>query len=515
MSKSLYSIEIELSILAILLQNPETYVEIPFINSKDFSRQNSSIFAVISNIVENKGRPDEIIVAEKMKSLGITLDGLEVGDFCSALKIRPVDKRNILDLGKALKKKTLVRTIHDNAIKVQKEILENEDKSARDLIGIADKYLGESLISITTNEREAKNLLEELPEFIERMSRPEDANSLTNMPYKTWNDIIGPLRNGQIYCWAARQGSKKSTLLLDIAREIAPANPEKEDLAVLYCDTEMGLDDALTRYVAGNVGCPTFLIDSRKWKFDKFWAPKIRAETERVMKLKHKNIWFESIGNMGTSEMEKFIKRWKLTKCGRQRQSVIIYDYLKLNNNDKKEFGQSGEGEHAQAYSKIEVIKDLADWTSSPILTALQQNRSGDILSKAGPDDSSASNSLSDRIGWLVAVLAILRGRTPDEMLADSTPSMRAPSNKMIFQKTRYLWEHGPAFLNYVKVKDGKTSRYVPNFMNFDIDNFKVRDEGTYDQWLVKLGRSAVPINKPVSENVLGKEADKGGDTAF
>lgn len=514
MSKSLYSIEIEQSILAILLQYPESYVEIPFINSKDFSRQNSPIFAVISNIVENKGRPDEIIVAEKLKSLGITLEGLEVGDFCSALKIRPIDKRNILDLAKVLKKKTLVRTIHENAIKVQKEVLDNEDKSPKELIEIADKYLGESLISITSNEREAKNLLEELPAVMEEMGNPENIGEFINMPYKTWNDIIGPLRPGQIYCWAARQGSKKSTLLLDITRDIAAANPEKEDLAVLYADTEMSLNDAIVRYVAGNIGCPSFLIDSRKWKFSKEWAPKINEEVRRIQNLKHKNIWFEPIGNMGISEMEKFVKRWKLTKCGRMRDSVIMYDYLKLNNNDKKELGKN-EGEHSQAYQKIEVIKDLAEWTKSPVLTALQQNRSGDILSKAGPDDSSASNSLSDRIGWLVAVLAILRGRTPDEMMADSTPEMRAPSNKMIFQKTRYLWEHGPAFLNYVKVGKGKDVKYVPNFMNFEISNFKVYDEGTYDQWLVKTGQHAVKINKAVSESKLEKEADKGEEPAF
>jgi replicative DNA helicase len=514
MAKSLYSIETEQSIIAILLQYPESYVEIPFINSKDFSKQNSPIFAVISNIIENKGRPDEIIVSEKLKSLGITLDGIEIGDYCSSLKIRPVDKRNILDLGKSLKKKTLIRTIHDNAIKIQKEIIENESKSAKELIEMTDKYLGESLISITTEEREAKNLLEELPAAIEKMGTPQNISEFINMPYKTWNDVIGPLRPGQIYCWSARQGSKKSTLLLDIARDIAPANPDKEDLCVLYCDTEMTLNDAIVRYVAGNIGVPPFLMDSHKWKFSPVWAPKIKAEVERIQAMKNKNIWFESIGNMGISELEKFIKKWKLTKCGRMRQSVLIYDYLKLNNNDKKEFSKN-DGEHAQAYQKIEIIKDLADWCKAPVLTALQQNRSGDIFSKSGPDDSSASNSLSDRIGWLVAVLAILRARTPDEMQFDSTPELKAPSNKMIFQKTRYLWEHGPAFLNYVKVKEGKDIKYIPNFMNFEIDNFKVSDMGTYDQWLIKTGRNAVKINKPVSESKLQKEADKSEDMSF
>jgi hypothetical protein len=44
MAKQLFSLEIEQSILATLIQYPETYVEIPFINSKDFSRQNSTLY---------------------------------------------------------------------------------------------------------------------------------------------------------------------------------------------------------------------------------------------------------------------------------------------------------------------------------------------------------------------------------------------------------------------------------------------------------------------------------------
>jgi replicative DNA helicase len=512
-TKSLYSIEIELSILATLLQYPETYVEIPFINSKDFSRQNSSIYAVISNIIENKGVPDEIIVAEKLKALGITLDGLEVGDFCSALKIRPIDKRNMVSLGKELKKKTLVRTIYNNAAQVQKEVLENQDKSAADLIGITDKYLGESLISLTSEERVATNLLEEIPEIIEELGSDEDLSTLINSPYKTWNDVIGPFRQGQIYLWAARQGSRKSTLLLDIARKLPEVNPQNEDLCILYLDTEMDKRDAAVRYIAASIGCPSFLIDSRKWKYDSYWAPRIKGELERIIGLKQKNIYFESIANMGTSEMEKFIRKWKLTQCGRMRNSVIIYDYFKLNNADKKELGN--EGEHSQGYKKCEVIKDLAEWTKSPVLSALQQNRSGDILSKDGPSDNSSSNSISDRIGWLVAVLAILRNRTPDEFTLDSVKGLLAPTNKMIFLKTRYLWEHGPDFLKYVSIKENGKIKNIPNFMNFNIDGFNVTDQGTYDQWLTRIGKIAVKTNRMVSEKKLENEADMGDRPAF
>jgi replicative DNA helicase len=495
MAKSLYSVEIEQSILAILLQYPETYVEIPFINSKDFSRQNSPVFAVISNIVENKGRPDEIIVAEKLKALGITLDGLEVGDFCSALKIRPVDKKNILDLGKALKKKTLIRTIHENAIKVQKEVLENEDKPAQELIGIADKYLGNSLVSLTGEEQEATNLLEVLPDIIEEYGNDAVNNNDLIMPHKSFQENIGFARAKHLMLFAARSGGNKSTFLLDLMRQFPAANPDKENLNILYLDSEMFKEDAVLRYIAGKIGVPYWLIDSRKWRYDAVWAPKIRKELDVIRNLKQKNLYFESIGNKSGSELEKYVKRFYLNKVGRGNPFVVIYDYLKITTADKTDKNTQ---EFVAAYDKTQVLKELAEYCDCPILSAVQTNRSGitNGKSSANIDDSENVLSMSDRLNWLVSYMGILRKRTHDEMLDDSTPDYKAASHKLITTKTRYLGEKGPAFLDYVRVKNGKEISYRPNFINFDISNFAVIDRGTFSDQLQIAGKAKISLNK-------------------
>jgi replicative DNA helicase len=496
MAKSLYSVEIEQSILAILLQHPETYVEIPFINSKDFSRQNSPVFAVISNIVENKGRPDEIVVAEKLKSLGITLDGLEVGDFCSALKIRPVDKRNILDLGKALKKKTLIRTIHENAIKVQKEVLENEDKSARELIGIADKYLGNSLVSLTGEEKEPVNLLEVLPDVIEEYGNDLDESSDIVMPYNTWRENIGNLKCQNLYAVIARAGASKSTFLLDMMRRIPDANPLKsKELTLLYLDSEMMANDTILRYIAGSIGVPYWLIDSRKWRHDPVWCPKIRAELNRIRGQKNKNIYFEQIGNKSGSELEKYIKRFYLNKVGRGNPFMVFYDYLKISEGDKTDRNSQ---EYQQAYTKSAILKETAEYCNCPIFTAIQANRGGIVTGRSATDvqDNEGQGSMSDRLNWLVAYMGILRKRTHDEMLDDSTPEYKAASHKLITTKTRYLGEKGPSFLDYVRVKNGKDVSYKPNFINFDIANFCVTDRGSFSQQMEIVGKSKISLNK-------------------
>jgi replicative DNA helicase len=495
MSKSLYSPEIELSILAILLQHPETYVEIPFINSKDFSRQHSSIFAMISNIVENKGRPDEIIVAEKLKSVGITLDGIEVGDYCAALKIRPVDKRNLVDLAKALKKKTLVRTICNNAELVKKEVLENEDKSAKDLIGITDKYLGNSLVSLTGDEPEPINVFDVMPDIIEEYGEPEDTSNNLIMPHKSFRGAFGDLKENNIYFLIARSGGNKSTFLLDLCRQLPEANPsKKEELKILYLDSEMKINDLVLRYVAGKIGIPYTLIDNRQWKFDSHWGPVLRREMEAVKSMKNKNLYFEAIGNKTASELEKYVKRFYLNKVGRGNPFFIAYDYLKVTDADKK----NNSKEHEVAYDKSQCMKEIADYCRCPLFSALQANRSGITTNKDASqiDDSENVASMSDRLSWLAAWMGILRKRTHDEMMKDSTPEIIASTHKLIDTKTRYFGKNGVGYSDFIRVKDGKSVTFKKNFINLNISNFSVEDRGTYAEQIILMGKGRIPLDK-------------------
>jgi replicative DNA helicase len=495
-TKSLYSIEIELSILATLLQYPETYVEIPFINSKDFSRQNSSIYAVISNIIENKGVPDEIIVAERVKALGLSLDNIEIGDFCSVLKIRPVDKRNIVDLAKELKLITLQRTIYQNSVKIQQEILatgKDAPKTAKEMIDITDKYLGSSLISLTGDEPEPTNLLEVLPDIIEEYGNDTVQSNDLIWPYPSLQDAISRARAKNLMIFAARSGGNKSTFLLDMMRKMPEANPEKGDeLNILYLDSEMQVADAVLRYVAGKIGVPYWLIDSRKWKFDQKWAKKIYAEMDRIRNQKSKNLYFDAIGNKTSSELEKYIKRFYLNKVGRGNPFLIIYDYLKITNADR----DKNTKEYEAAYDKTQALKEIAEYCDCPVVSAVQTNRAGITNGKDSKtiDDSENSLSMSDRLNWLVSYMGILRKRTHDEMLMDSTPEAKASTHKLVTTKTRYLGVKGPEFLDFVRIKENGKVAYRPNFINLNIENFNVEDRGLYSDLVVKLGKNGLKL---------------------
>jgi hypothetical protein len=223
--------------------------------------------------------------------------------------------------------------------------------------------------------------------------------------------------------------------------------------------------------------------------------PLVRKGLEAIRGQKKKNLYFEAIGNIGGKDMEKLVKKWYLNVCGRGNPCLIIYDYLKINANDSKEAGNKKEYE--AGYFKTEMLKDLAEYCQAPIWTALQMNRMGIVNNDNAESIDDASISISDRIGWLVAFMGIFTRRSPQQMSTDSiSQDLLASTHILRHTKTRYLGKDGPDYINFVKVKEGKDIKYKPNFINFNISNFKVEDYGTYGSWIEKMGKTSIKVKE-------------------
>lgn len=493
MAKPLYSIEIEQSILAILLQHPDSYFEAKYLSSKDFSRQNSPIFAVISNIIENKGRPDEIIVSERLNSLGITLDGLEVGDFCSALKIRPVDKRSIGDLSKALKKKTLIRTIYENATKIQKEVTEDDEKTGSEIINLVDKYMGNSLLSINDEDDGVVNLDEGMVQLIEdRGNNPQETVGY-KLPFKLFEKYYGGINKGGVYLTAARTGAGKSTLLMSLLdNTINNCNPDL-DIKGLYIDNEMGDDKQRIRLAASRIGCPYYLVNSGNWRRDPIWFPIMRKELDKIRLAPRNNLFFRQAHNLTGKDLESFIKKWYYKYVGRGNDAFIIYDYLKPLAADFLQKGNIAEWQII--YQKMQMLKDVALDLNIPIWTSLQLGVSATTKNKTmgEVDDTEAAFSMSRRLDWLVDWSGILRKKLPDEI---AYHGQEFGTHMLIPHKSREQGSDSMGHHNLVRIKEGKDIKYVDNFICLNIDNFKVTEVADFRQIAEKNGWVKIPLKK-------------------
>lgn len=113
-------------------------------------------------------------------------------------------------------------------------------------------------------------------------------------------------------------------------------------------------------------------------------------------------------------------------------------------------------------------------------------NRSGESFNRSSSNlvDDSSAISLSDRLQWFASFVAIFRRKTTDEIALDGE---RFGTHKLIPLKTRFQGRdaagHQDLFrrrvVETVNGNQTESERFVNNFLNFRVENFKVNEEGS------------------------------------
>lgn len=131
-------------------------------------------------------------------------------------------------------------------------------------------------------------------------------------------------------------------------------------------------------------------------------------------------------------------------------------------------------------------------------------NRSGESFNRNSSslvDDSSAI-SLSDRLQWFATFVAIFRRKTLDEIALDGN---RFGTHKLIPLKTRFQGQDAAGHQDLLRrvtidpVNGQQSERFVNNFLNFRVENFNVKEEGSlqdiiqYEQQSFNIQPSGAP----------------------
>ena len=141
-----YSYELEQHLLAGLIKHPESYPLIAaFISDKDFFDKNTivnkTIFCVLRQALENGETLDEIILSQRVDSLGISFeDNINICDYIKALSMRQISGDGVIKAARELKKITARRDIHDSSLEVAKAMKSmNNTASFEEIVSSADK----------------------------------------------------------------------------------------------------------------------------------------------------------------------------------------------------------------------------------------------------------------------------------------------------------------------------------------------------------------------------------------
>jgi replicative DNA helicase len=474
----IYNFEIEKQFLAGLIKDPDSFCQIAnFISASDFysdqSNLHSTIFTIIKQAIEAGNEIDEIIIAQRVNSIGLSFeDNLNPSDYIKSLALRKVPSGNLIKTAKELKKYSVRREIYNsaqNVSKIMKTIA--PESSYKQIVESADVIYNSKINLFEIGNDIPENIYDEMEGLVEERGN----NPITEFgmmgPHQKVNEIYGSLlRPGNITVIVARSGVGKTQFCMDYSTKVSA----KYKVPVLHFDNgEMSKEELVMRQCAALSGVPMHLIESGKWRqAGQETVDKIRSVWSKIKDLK---FYYYNVGGMDVDSMINTLKRFYYSKVGRGNSMIFSFDYIKTTSESS---GNKNEwqivGEMVDKFKKCIQKEILEDGNPViPMITSVQSNRSGITNNRNSQNiiDDESVVSLSDRITQFCSHMFILRNKTADEI---ETEGSRFGTHKFINVKSRHLGQDIAGAVEPVRINDSLRK----NFINLEFRNFNITECG-------------------------------------
>jgi replicative DNA helicase len=476
----IHSQQIERHVLSGLFRFPEIFPDVDnFLNEKDFFvRIHSVIYSVVrESLLQGEDKLDKILIANKIKNLGIAFkDDVDIFDYVEDLSLTQVTKEAAIEASKNLAKYRMCREIYETFASGQKFIENNLNEGVDKIISGCDQIYGDRISSYSLTD-EPQNIFEDMEEIVEELGNNPTEESGFSTSFPEFDRLFGGLLPGNIYAIISRPGQGKSTWINEMCLRTAADN----NVPPLLLDTEMGTREVQFRMVSALSGVSLWYIQTGNWRKNAEMCKKVRAAWKKI-ESEDWRYYYYPVGNKSIDEVCSLIRRWYYSKIGRGNPCIIAYDYIKLTT----ERVGANWGEHQAIGEKIDKLKKISEEIGAPIVTAMQQNRSGEAFNRrvSQIQDDSSTAALSDRLQWFASFVGIFRTKVAEEIQMDGPEN---GSHKLIPIKTRFQGRDAQGFQNlmrrtFVETVAGREVRstmFTPNFINYDITNFKVEERGS------------------------------------
>tara|TARA_R100000808_G_C2139883_1_gene147762 strand:+ start:546 stop:2021 length:1476 start_codon:yes stop_codon:yes gene_type:complete len=464
----IYSLKVEKHVLGGLLKYSNLFPEVQrFITEKDFVNEvHSTIFSVISNILNNGGNLDKVILSEKIKNLGISFnEEIDIYRYIDNISFTQITEEATLESTKELLKLRIRREIYGVGKKIQDYSKGCGTESLSDIISSCDKIYGDKMQEYEI-EDEPVNLFENVEELIEERGNTPESESGLQTPYAEFNRMYGGLREGNIYAIVSRPAQGKTTFISNMLIKSAAIN----NVPALILDTEMSTVDIQFRVASSLTGIPMWFLETGNWRKREDYVKAFRSKIKQIKNMKCDHFF---VGNKNIDQICSMVRRWYFSKVGRGNRCILAYDYVKLTG----ERVAANWAEHQAIGDKIDKLKKLSEEINAPIITAMQMNRSGERGSQGALVDDSSAISLSDRLQWFASFVAIFRRKSLEEMAEDGD---RFGTHKLIPLKTRFQGKDAAGHHDIIRrtLQDG-SERFMNNFLNFQVENFDIEERGS------------------------------------
>ena len=367
------NIEAERSVLGALMLDKDAIIKVAnLIHAGDFYNDNHNmIFEVMVELYEHREPIDVLSLSNRLEEKG-QLEKIGGSSYLTSLVNFVPSSSNVEHYAKVVQKKSTLRKLITTAAEIV-ELGYNEsedvekvlDLAEQKLFGVSQKYIKQDFVPIRSILEAAFNRIDELH---------KGDHKLRGVPtgYPDMDHILAGFQKSDLVILAARPSIGKTTLALDLARQIAVL----QKVPVGIFSLEMGADQLIDRMLSAQSGVDLWRLRTGNLKTGE-GDDDFQRIGEAMGVLSEAPIFIDDTGSANVMEMRTMARRLQ----SEHNVGVLIIDYLQL-----MEGRSTGGDNRVNEISEISrALKQLARELNIPIIALSQLSRAVEARSPQIP----------------------------------------------------------------------------------------------------------------------------------
>lgn len=358
------NVEAEQSVLGALMLDKDAIIKVAnILHPGDFYKDaHNLIYEAMIELYEQREPLDVLSLSNRLEEKG-QLEKAGGSSYLATLVNSVPSSSNVTHYAKVVQKKSTLRKLINVAneitelgYKEEEDVEKLLDTAEQKLFSVSQKYIKQDFVPI-------KKILEDAFNRIDELHKGD--HKLRGVPtgYPDMDNILAGFQKSDLVILAARPSIGKTTLALDLARQIAT----KEKVPVGIFSLEMSADQLIDRMLAAQAN-----VDLWRLRTGKLKTGDGDDDFERIGQamgiLSEAPIFIDDTGSANVMELRTMARRLQ----SEHNVGVIIIDYLQL-----MEGRNGGRDNRVNEISEISrALKQLARELNIPILALSQLSRS-------------------------------------------------------------------------------------------------------------------------------------------
>jgi replicative DNA helicase len=355
------NIEAEQSFLGSLMLDKDAIIKVAdLVRIGDFYKDaHNAIYEVMLELYEEREPIDVLSLSNKLEEKN-QLERVGGSSYLASLVNTVPSASNIVHYAKVIQKKATLRRLINAASKIvemgydeSEDIQKVLDEAEQKIFKVSQKYIKQDFVPIKSVLEAAFNRIDELH---------KGGNQFRGIPtgYPDMDNILAGLQKSDLVILAARPSIGKTTLALDIARNIGI----REKVPVGIFSLEMSSDQLVDRMIAAQAGVDLWRLRTGRLRSDGA-DNDFQKIGEAMGVLSEAPIYIDDTASANIMEMRTMARRLQ----AEHNLGLIIIDYLQLME------GRSSDNRVQEISEISRSLKQLAREINIPVIALSQLSR--------------------------------------------------------------------------------------------------------------------------------------------